>query len=89
MSAFDNCWIQLIAFYLAQRIFNAIYFAWIGYVIPMVRGFMYMHILCIVVPAALWIASIQVEYPLRFAVIWVAIILGKPPGTYVLLSHLN
>ena len=43
----------------------------------MVRGFMTMHIVCVLVPAVLWIASIQVDYPDRFAIIWVAIFLGK------------
>lgn len=77
VSAFDNCWIQLIAFYLTQRIFNAIYFLWIGYLIPMIRGFMVLHILYILIPATLWIGSIQVDYPYRFAIIWVAIFLGE------------
>ena len=77
VQAFETSWIQLVAFYLAQRIFEALYFAWIGYLVPMVRGYMYMHIVCILVPAALWIASIHVDLPDRFAIIWVAIALGE------------
>ena len=77
VSAFETCWIQLIAFYLAQRMFNAVYYVWIGYLIPMVRGFMYMHIICILLPAALWIASIHIDYPNRFIVIWAAIAFGE------------
>ena len=79
VQAFDTTWIQLISFYLAQRMFNAVYYAWIGYLLPMVRGYMFMHILCILIPASLWIASIQVEYPKRLALIWVAIFLGSYP----------
>ena len=32
---------------------------------------------CIAIPAAIWIASIQVEYPDRLALIWIAIALGQ------------
>lgn len=43
----------------------------------MVRGYMIMNAIAIVVPAALWIASIQVDYPNRIALIWIAIFVGK------------
>ena len=32
---------------------------------------------CIAIPAAIYIASIQVEYPDRLALIWIAIVLGQ------------
>lgn len=32
---------------------------------------------CNVIPAAIWIASIQVEYPDRLALIWIAVVLGQ------------
>ena len=32
---------------------------------------------CITVPAAIWIASIQVENPDRLALVWIAIFLGQ------------
>lgn len=54
----------------------------------MVRGYMSLHIVCIVIPAALWIASIQVEYPRRLAVIWVAIAFGKSSFTRTMISRL-
>ena len=31
----------------------------------------------IVIPGAIWIASIQIEYPNRLALIWIAIVLGQ------------
>ena len=43
----------------------------------MVRGYMIMNAIAIVVPAAIWIASIQVDYPNRIALIWIAIFVGK------------
>ena len=42
----------------------------------MVRGYMLINAACIAVPAAIWIASIHVEYPDRLALIWIAIVLG-------------
>ena len=36
-----------------------------------------MNAIAIVVPAAIWIASIQVDYPNRIALIWIAIFVGK------------
>lgn len=73
--AFESTWTQLVAFYLAQRLFHAVHFLWIGYLLPMVRGYMLINAACIAIPAALWIASIQVEYPDRLALIWIAIVL--------------
>ena len=46
-----------------------------GYLIPMIRGHMFSNVVLIIVPAALWIASIQLEYPVRLALIWPAITL--------------
>jgi len=73
--AFENTWIQLIAFFLAQRFFNEVYYIWIGYLIPMLRGYMLLNFICVLIPAALWISSIQLSYPLRSALIWPALIL--------------
>ena len=36
-----------------------------------------MNVIAILVPSAVWIASIQVEYPKRIALIWIAILIGK------------
>lgn len=43
----------------------------------MVRGYMILNALCIAIPATIWIASVQVEYPHRLALIWIAIVLGQ------------
>ena len=37
---------------------------------------MIINAICIAIPAGIWIASIQVEYPDRLALIWIAITLG-------------
>ncbi|KAI9670122.1 MAG: hypothetical protein M1817_004459 [Caeruleum heppii] len=66
---------QMIAFYLAARLFEAVYFVWISFIIPMMRAAILGNALAIVVPSALWIASIHVEEPQRQALIWIAIVL--------------
>lgn len=38
---------------------------------------MIINAICIAIPAVIWIASVQVEYPDRLALIWVAIVLGQ------------
>ncbi|KAL2041084.1 hypothetical protein N7G274_006028 [Stereocaulon virgatum] len=73
VQSFEATYVQLIAFYLAQRLFSVIHFMWVGHLLPMIRGYMIVYSVTIIVPAALWIASIQVDYPNRLALIWVAI----------------
>ena len=38
-----------------------------------------MNVIAILVPSTIWIASIQVEYPKRIALIWIAIVIGEMP----------
>ncbi|KAF6229580.1 hypothetical protein HO173_011435 [Letharia columbiana] len=73
--SFETTWIPLIAFYLAQRLFHAVHFLWIGYLLPMVRVYMIINAICTAIPAAVWVASVQVEYPDRLALVWIAIVL--------------
>lgn len=88
VQAFETTWIQLIAFYLAQRLFNTMYLLWIAYLIPMVRGYMICQSILVLIPSALWIASIQIEYPKRLALIWPAIFLDLfAPFVVVLLKR--
>lgn len=73
VQAFETTYIPLVSFYLAQRLFNALHLSFVSYLLPMVRGYMIMNVIAILVPSAIWIASIQVEYPKRIALIWIAI----------------
>ena len=43
----------------------------------MVRGYMMINVVAILVPSAIWIGSIHVEYPKRIALIWIAIFVGR------------
>lgn len=50
----------------------------------MVRIYLIVNTACIAIPAAIWIASVQVEYPDRLALIWIAIVLGR--SSYLILA---
>lgn len=73
VEAFESTWTQLVAFYLTQRLFNCVYYLHIGYLLPMVRGSMIFYAVSIIIPSALWIGSVHLEYPERLALIWVAL----------------
>lgn len=61
---------------LVHRVFASIYYLWISYMLPIVRGYMISNTVLIVIPTILWIASIHVEYPRRLGLIWVALFFG-------------
>lgn len=60
---------------LTQRLFGAVYYLWVAYLVPMVHGCMIGNALLVVVPSSLWIASIYVEEPRRDILVWIAIVL--------------
>ncbi len=45
--------------------------------LPIVRGYMLANTILVVIPSALWIGSIHVDYPQRLGLIWTAILFGK------------
>lgn len=45
--------------------------------LPMVRGYMLANTVLVVIPSALWIASIHMDYPNRLGFIFVALCLGQ------------
>lgn len=70
-----NTWQPLVSYYLAARFLFAVYYCVTAYLVPMIRGVMITSAISVVVPAALWIASIHVEMPARLGLIWPAIVL--------------
>lgn len=70
-----NTYKMLISFYVAARFRGITHFLYTAYLLPMVRGVMICQAINIIVPAAIWIASIHVEMPSRLGLIWVAIAL--------------
>ncbi|KAG7004680.1 hypothetical protein G7Y79_00024g056300 [Physcia stellaris] len=75
VEAFESTWTMLVAFYLAQRLFNCIYYLQVGYLLPIVRGTMIFAAVSIIVPSALWIGSVHLEYPQRLPLVWIAIVI--------------
>ncbi|KAL8841050.1 MAG: hypothetical protein Q9170_001075 [Blastenia crenularia] len=75
VEAFETTYTMMIAFYLAQRVFQALYLLFTAYLIPMVRGFMVSQVAFSLVGSAIWVASIHVDYPYRLVPIWIAIFL--------------
>lgn len=61
---------------LAHRVFAALYYLWISYMLPIVRAYMICNTVLVIIPSALWIASIHVEYPRRLGLIWTALFFG-------------
>ena len=71
--AFHGTYTELIAFYLANRLFEAVYYCWIALMVPMIRGMMVASAILVVIPAALWIGSIHIDEPNRWVAIWFAL----------------
>ncbi|KAL6867970.1 hypothetical protein J3F83DRAFT_84655 [Trichoderma novae-zelandiae] len=69
-----DTYVQLVSFYLAARIFTAVFSAIAAYLVPMVKGSMLFQIMGIVTPTALWIASVHVDMPRRLGFIIPALV---------------
>ena len=78
---FDSTYTPLIAFYITGRLHFAAHYAWLAYLMPMVRGTMIGFCIMNVIPSALWIGSIHVKEFHRQALIWLAIALDMYGGT--------
>jgi low temperature requirement protein LtrA len=75
LDAFESTYAQLIAFYIAARLFMTAYCVALAAVVPMVRPMMITQAFIALIPSILWIGSIYVELPHRFVIIWIAIFL--------------
>lgn len=71
----------MMSFYLINRFFGALYFIWLAFVVPLIRGALLYHSFVAIFAGVLWIASAQVRYPGQLALIWTAIIIDIF-GTY-------
>lgn len=68
-----NTYTMLVAFYLTARLFMGSYYLFLAWCIPMVRAMSIAQSIIITIPSILWIGSIHVELPRRFAIIAIAI----------------
>ncbi|ESZ94376.1 hypothetical protein SBOR_5240 [Sclerotinia borealis F-4128] len=75
LEAFENTYAMLIAFYLTARLFMGSYFIFLAWCIPMVRAMLIAQATIILIPSILWIGSIYIDLPQRFAIIAIAILI--------------
>ena len=68
---------ELIAFYLAERVFYVLYFLLLSYFIPMIRYLLIFLCFLMLIPFAIWVSSIHVSYPNQLAPIWIAICMSS------------
>jgi low temperature requirement protein LtrA len=85
LDAFHETYSQLVAFFLAARLFMGSYYLVLSYTVPMVRGMMIVQAIMTLIPSAIWIASIHIEMPDRLAAIWVAIFIDLCGSMFVIL----
>lgn len=68
---FDHTYTSAIAFYIAQRLAMGIWFLFVAYWLPNIRGTMVWHALLILFSSVLWIGSMHVEWPNQLALIFI------------------
>ena len=71
--SFESTYTSMVAFYLTQRLMLAVWFVWVSYLLPNIRGTLIAHIIIVCISSVLWIVSMHVEYPKQLAPIWLAI----------------
>ncbi len=83
----NDTYTPLIAFFVAARMFGALFYALCAYMLPMVRAAMIGNVVMILVPTALWIGSIHTPQFERQGLIWVAIVLDLFVGIVLVFFH--
>lgn len=78
-----NTYTMTVVFYLASQLFQACFCALTAVLLPVVKGVMISLVVAIVVPAALWIASLHVAMPGRVALIFAALFLDLFNQTFI------
>ena len=73
-----------IGFFIAQRFFVALWYIWVGFLVPMIKGSMFCGSVIIVVASALWIVSIHVPWPNQLAPIFLAIFVDLFGGSIII-----
>lgn len=66
---------QLAGYYIAARLATALFYGVTIYLLPLVKGFMLAQVVLILIPSIIWIGSIFVDVPVRFALIVVALLI--------------
>jgi low temperature requirement protein LtrA len=79
-NAFESTYTAMIAFYLAERLFQGFYFFWVALLVPTVKGVMVGQGTLIFITCPLWIASVHVEYPNQLGLVFLALMLDVFSG---------
>jgi hypothetical protein len=82
--AFESTYTSMIAFYIAQRLFAAMWYGGTGYFLPNIRGTMVSMALLVAISSAIWIASIHVAWPNQLALIWIAVVIDTFGGVLLI-----
>ena len=80
----DQTYIPMMSFYLLERFYGALYFAWLSYVVPTVRGTCISSSAISTIGGLFWIASSQFNYPARLPFIWIAILIDLFGGLFAM-----
>ncbi|EXJ56974.1 hypothetical protein A1O7_07318 [Cladophialophora yegresii CBS 114405] len=64
-----DTYIPMMSFYLAERFHGALYFTWLSYVVPLIRGTLLYTSSIILLAIVFWLASIRGDYPGQLAFI--------------------
>jgi hypothetical protein len=72
-AAFDITYPTLIGFYLAARLYMAVYLGIIAFLLPMIRNVMLWHVGVAVIATALWVGSIYVAWPYQLILIFITL----------------
>lgn len=82
--AFESTYTSAIAFYVAQRLFGAVWYLGVGVLLPNIRGTMVSMAIIVVISSAMWISSIHVDWPNQLAPIFIAIFLDLFGGVFLI-----
>lgn len=71
--AFESTYTSAIAFYVTQRLFTALWYIYVAWVLPTIRGSMVLLSATVVLSSVFWIGSIHIRWPGQLSLIWIAI----------------
>jgi low temperature requirement protein LtrA len=80
-NAFESTYTAMVAFYLAERMFQGFYLLWVAKLVPTVKGVMTAQGVLIFITCPLWIASVRTPYPAQLLLIFLGLILDIFSGT--------
>ncbi|EXJ93346.1 hypothetical protein A1O1_01738 [Capronia coronata CBS 617.96] len=82
--AFETTYTSVVAFYITQRLFAAVWYVGTGIILPNIRGTMVTMAILVLISCAIWIGSIHVEWPNQLALIFVALAFDAFGGVFLI-----